>query len=457
MTTPMAGTDPATLRVRMLGARDVLVFRRVSTGTWAHVGGLGRGAGWAGILEATETSEPMLRQVLSSPAPVRVLAATATRVIGPYYAATAVLVRLADELVVVWGHPERSEALMRTDVDELRRASLDVVDTVSEDSPAKRLGDELEVLHAVQRITRAVGLPLTGALEHVAAVVADVLDAELAAVWVGSGAYAVSQRGWRASDAPLVADVLAGLMADERRAAVVQDARTAPLPTPLSPTENVVAYLLQPFGPDVGGGLLAVHRSEVPREFSELAQRTAERVAEAASVLLQVAQARDVLEGQLVDIRAKLGRDPLTTVASRHRWEEELDRAQTLVDAGVPVTVALVDLDELKVVNDTRGHAAGDALLQVAARALGAGLRGATDVVARLGGDEFGVLAPRAGDAEGLAQRLRAGLDDARTADGQPVRASVGAASAQPGERMAEVVRRADAAMYAEKRRRRQG
>jgi len=457
MAIPTPGTGTASERVDALGARDVLVFRRVASDTWAHVGGLGAGAGWAGIVEVSAATEPLLSQVLVSPAPVRVLASVSARVVGPYYAGTAVLVRLAEELVVVWGHPERSERLMAADVATLRQASLEVVDTTSDSSPAKRLGDELEVLHAVQRLTGAMGKDLTRTLEHVAAVAADALGSELVAVWVGSGAYAVSQRGWRASDAPLVADALAGLLDAAPEGVVVQDALADPLPPPLSPTEGVVAHLVQPFGHDVGGGLLAVHRAETPRPFTDLARRTADQVAQAASVLLQVAQARDELEGQLVDIRAKLSRDSLTTVASRHRWEEELDRAQTLVDSGVPVTIALVDLDELKSVNDSRGHAAGDELLQAAATALGSALRGATDVVARVGGDEFGVLVPRAADADGLADRLRAGLTAARTPAGGPVRASVGAATAAPGERVLDVVQRADAAMYAEKRRRRTG
>lgn len=452
MTGPVTDAE-AIQRVASLGARDVLVFRRVGAGTWAHVGGVGRGAGWAGIVEATETAEPMLRQVLADPMPVRVLASAAARIIGPYYAGTAVLVRPSEELVVVWGHPERSQPLLAADAAELRRASLDVVDTVSEDSPAKRLGDELEVLHAVQRLTEGLGGSLAETLERVAAVAAGALASELVAVWVGSGAFAVSQHGWAADDVPRVADVLPGLS----RAAdgvVVHDAATAPLPPPLSPDDGVAAYLVRAFRADVGGGLLAVRRSAA-HGFTELNRRVADQVAAAAEVLLEVAQARDVLEGQLVDVRAKLDRDSLTAAASRHSWDTELDRAQVLVDAGVPVTVALVDLDELKAVNDSRGHAAGDALLRTAADALTSGLRGMTDVVARLGGDEFGVLVPRAGDADGLARRLRAVLRSATTPDGLRVHASVGAATARPGERLPDVVRRADAAMYAEKRRRR--
>ena len=83
-------------------------------------------------------------------------------------------------------------------------------------------------------------------------------------------------------------------------------------------------------------------------------------------------------------------------------------------------------------------------------------LRGDSDVVARVGGDEFAVLVPRATDTESLAARLRSGLDAAPTSSGLPLRVSVGVARALPGEQVAEAFASADAAMYADKRRRRE-
>jgi diguanylate cyclase (GGDEF)-like protein len=168
-----------------------------------------------------------------------------------------------------------------------------------------------------------------------------------------------------------------------------------------------------------------------------------------------VAVAREQVERQLSETRLQLGRDALTDVGSRHRWDEELAAAQGLVDEGVPVAVAMLDLDDLKWVNDTHGHPAGDELLRECASAVRGCLRGSSDVVARVGGDEFAVLVPRATDVEALTARLRGGVEDARTPSGLPLRVSVGVACCLPGQRVADAFAQADAAMYADKRRRR--
>ena len=140
--------------------------------------------------------------------------------------------------------------------------------------------------------------------------------------------------------------------------------------------------------------------------------------------------------------------DELTQTFNRRGWERlmatEEERCRRY---GHPAAVLIIDLNELKKVNDTHGHAAGDALIARAAAALRAAAR-SLDVVARLGGDEFGILCAecdRAG-AEALEERLRVALAEAG------VDASLGRAMREPGAGLAAASRIADARMYEEKR-----
>ncbi|GIE75188.1 hypothetical protein Aph02nite_11380 [Actinoplanes philippinensis] len=146
--------------------------------------------------------------------------------------------------------------------------------------------------------------------------------------------------------------------------------------------------------------------------------------------------------------------DPLTGVANRALFHERAtDRP-----AG-SLTVLFLDLDGFKPVNDRFGHAAGDALLIEVAARLRAETR-ATDLVARLGGDEFAILlGPDAGpgDADRLRERITARLDEPFTIGGAAVTVggSIGIATRETGDDTEAVLRRADAAMYAAKARRR--
>ena len=111
------------------------------------------------------------------------------------------------------------------------------------------------------------------------------------------------------------------------------------------------------------------------------------------------------------------------------------------------------DIDGLKRVNDSFGHAAGDELLVGVAEAIRAATR-SVDVSARIGGDEFCVLAPHqtAGRATVLGERLAAGIEAIEGADGSHVGVSIGVVAcpehASEPERLLEL---ADVAMYAAK------
>ncbi|WP_119964361.1 sensor domain-containing diguanylate cyclase [Simplicispira lacusdiani] len=139
--------------------------------------------------------------------------------------------------------------------------------------------------------------------------------------------------------------------------------------------------------------------------------------------------------------------DAQTQLANRRAWDEHLAREEDRCRRyGHPAAVLVIDLDGLKQVNDSAGHAAGDALIAQAALALRKAAR-ESDIVARLGGDEFGILAVECdpAGAQALLERTRQILAE------HLVPASVGLASRTPGSGLPGAWKSADARMYAAK------
>lgn len=115
-----------------------------------------------------------------------------------------------------------------------------------------------------------------------------------------------------------------------------------------------------------------------------------------------------------------------------------------------PISLAVLDLDEFKSINDLRGHAAGDAVLRHFVGHCRSGLR-PEDALGRLGGEEFLLVMPNTGAAaaQGACDRLRETLVPV---DGVAYTFSAGVAQARPGDGLAELLERADAALYQAKR-----
>ncbi|MCU1621418.1 MAG: diguanylate cyclase/phosphodiesterase [Frankiales bacterium] len=155
------------------------------------------------------------------------------------------------------------------------------------------------------------------------------------------------------------------------------------------------------------------------------------------------------------DLEAEVRRDALTGLGNRTDLVERLVAA--LADpAQWPVSVALLDLNDFKLINDNHGHETGDAVLVEVASRLRAALR-EDDVVARLGGDEFAVVASQVADeGAALGRRLLDAFNEPVHVGGQTfsVRASVGLVNGQEGETAAIALACADVAMYEAKDRR---
>lgn len=142
--------------------------------------------------------------------------------------------------------------------------------------------------------------------------------------------------------------------------------------------------------------------------------------------------------------------DPLTGLANRRRFFGELRRHLAHAGRyGWRGALLVIDLDRLKAVNDSLGHAAGDRLLREVGERLRRRLR-ETDLVARLGGDEFVVLAPEAGprEASRLGDEIVELLGGEPYLDGTSVTASVGIAAIDRPARGDELLARADQALY---------
>ena len=182
--------------------------------------------------------------------------------------------------------------------------------------------------------------------------------------------------------------------------------------------------------------------------------------ASAALLLILVAWLTATLARRLTDEARFAARDTLTELLNRGsflaRLDTELARSSRY---GRAFTLAYIDLDHFKAVNDLEGHDAGDELLGRVADTLRSGTR-QTDVLGRLGGDEFAALLPETtvGPAGSVMHKLQSDLAEAMKERGWPVTFSIGIVTFEVSvETSRDALRVADEAMYAVKRSGRNG
>jgi diguanylate cyclase (GGDEF)-like protein len=214
----------------------------------------------------------------------------------------------------------------------------------------------------------------------------------------------------------------------------------------------------QPLRSQARGPLQRKPGAEKPAATKPVAPAAAMRL---AAEVERLAADLEASRARISELETRIDVDPLTEVLNRRGFERELKRSLAYVKRyGATAALVYLDLDEFKPINDRHGHAAGDAVLIAIVAALSRNAR-ASDVVARIGGDEFVVLLWNVTEAAAAAKA--AALEAAVRAT--PVRwgaatlvagASAGVTLIGPLDSAAEVLRRADAAMYARKAGRRE-
>jgi diguanylate cyclase (GGDEF)-like protein len=176
-----------------------------------------------------------------------------------------------------------------------------------------------------------------------------------------------------------------------------------------------------------------------------------------AAVADQIAVALDRARQHTREART----DYLTGLANRPEFERAIDRAVAAASRHARrLVLMMLDLDNLKEINDTLGHHVGDEAIRMLAHELQRAVR-ASDTCGRLGGDEFGVAMPEADerDAREVGVRVRQSLDDLNRLEKVPVPVefSIGIAAWRPGMDWQAMYQMADKALYVDKRRRQAG
>lgn len=279
-------------------AEDVLVFVAQTDG-FKLIGGKGRGAGWADIVELRLSDNPTVAQAWKRAMPVRVTATTPTHVAGPYWATDAVLVPVGHAHMVVFGGPSVrnvSDAVLVGEAAKLVAGTGTV-------SAEKLLSDELELVHAMRELTTYQPTDVRETARHIATVAARALSCDVAAVRVQNGDHATLEivRMGPAEGESKADPHMAGRDAGEflQAAASMSDLMVEQTvgPDPEVWKQHIVSRMTLPIGPDLDLGALALgHAEGHERGFTSLCQRIGRALAQSAEQLLNQAIAHEQLQ-----------------------------------------------------------------------------------------------------------------------------------------------------------------
>jgi hypothetical protein len=283
-------------------ADDVFVLRRVAPGRFVHLGGKGRGEGWAGIVEATVEEDASVAQALRTEKPVRLASAERQRIFGPYFAREAAIVPLAQDRIVVLGAPDGG---LESDDEKLVAEARAADESLEPLGTAKQLADELELLEAVRAAVAVPPSPLEEAMTSLAGIAAEALSCELALLYLADGdRLGVAERGWKLSvshDDAVTS--LRNVLAHGAFPFCVQDAHTAPPPGKIANDAGIRSYYLLELKGLARGVLLIAHTDAAPRGFTLLCRRLGARVADVASTVLGVGLTREWTAAEAVRLQ----------------------------------------------------------------------------------------------------------------------------------------------------------
>ena len=315
-----------------------------------------------------------------------------------------------------------------------------------------RLGGPPGLSAARQLLTHATVLAEADAVPEVAQAI---VAAALATCGFSSAVLLLGTPPRAAAQAGPLGRRLAGL--DPRSLALVEDWVTAGGSSRSADDPEGVVLTGQAALVEAGAcGLLLVGVGIGRERLGSLLLADAEHVVVAPAVvesveLLAALAAANLRSARAADRLRRLAEtDPLTGLGHRAGFELALQRALTgRADGARPVAVLALDLDGFKQINDTSGHAAGDAHLRSAAAAMAQALRRG-DSLYRVGGDEFATVLEVSDEDECVAIAERVLASCAAATSGS---VSIGVAVATPGETPSQLIERADAALYETKRR----
>lgn len=250
-------------------------------------------------------------------------------------------------------------------------------------------------------------------------------------------------------DADLLPADLASLFAAAQRE-VFQAQRASQFEHPLAASAGDEGRFLVTHFPvrDDAGELAAVG-------VVALATRDREAQAEAQAALRSAEQANARLMSAVRSLEELASTDGLTGAWNRRRFEEALEsETHRAIRFGHPLSLALIDVDHFKGVNDNFGHPAGDRVLAEFAACLREGMR-RSDSLTRWGGEEFIILMPNTPlpAARRSAERLREQVEQCQFREVGGLTASIGVAEFAPTESPRDWLRRADDALYRAKKR----